>query len=836
MPTLLAVPVLLTAALFAAFWPWTAILDRRPTVRLLAALVAVSTAIVLLQLALGAVDALSPAALRASSLALAALLLGALAVPGWRRTVAPVLPFGGVLRRPTPVGIALGALTLAAYGWLCFVGTLVPPYGWDSLVYHLTDVFHLARSHSLARFAFFSPGGPAFYFPQVGEMHAAWAYILSGAGAESWRVAGFGLIPLALTTGVAARATAEALGLRAGLSWIVPGVMLAPVVAAQPLALYVDVALAAFVLAATAFAALAAAQGRFAHLALAALSAGLAMGVKVSFLYFSATIVVVLANRHVWRLLTGGRWWRAVARVTLAAALFALPCAFWYLRNLLDTGNPLYPFHVKVAGATLFSGPVEVFIPPQWRWFVSSRLGWLAYPFHETFFGKTQYSLENGFGPQFAAGLLATLVMAVTAGARRRWTELRVLLALPVTLALWIAVNPGQEPRYIIAACGVAMVGLAALAEQWPAGAPRLGGTEPAQSPEARWSFVVLEAAVVVALVFSALGAAVASAPEQGRVLASWRRGSWKPTDYYRVEYGTAGDAMNWLSERGAGRLTVCYTNATFIAPYFGWHNSNRVVFAATPDDLRLGSMPRVGSYREWRAFLRAEGVDIVVVWLPWWGETMRDVKRDWIASHPEDFALVEDFGGRAKVYRPIFPAAGAGEEAPAGSASLWRLDLPEAWTLEYATGTKTEVAADPAGGLRLNYQFLTPNNDYCDWRAEVSDLDWSAFPAFSFDLDAAPQATWLILYLKDRDPQQACRFRVDLRQAAHGGRVTLDLARPEWRTEAFVLSHVAEMHLVLDDINDSDAFAGSLRIAGFRLERMQAQSAKTAGPTEATP
>jgi hypothetical protein len=57
-----------------------------------------------------------------------------------------------------------------------------------------------------------------------------------------------------------------------------------------------------------------------------------------------------------------GRVGTASAVPTLAAAALAgaVLGGWWYLRNVLATGNPLYPFTVRLGDTTLFPGRLDV--------------------------------------------------------------------------------------------------------------------------------------------------------------------------------------------------------------------------------------------------------------------------------------------------------------------------------------------------------------------------------------------------------------------------------------------------------------------------------------------
>lgn len=845
----LLLPLLAHLILVASLWPWTALYDRRPTLRLLTCLVTTSVIIVSLQVALGHGHLAQRPLLLATTIVVFCLWAGWLL----RRLIMGTPPASpGVdasllgrlgLEPPSKVGLILGSLTAIAYTVLLGVAVLVPPYAWDTLVYHLTDVFYAAQTRSLALFPF-----PArhYFFPQVGELHSLWYYLLAGAGGEAWRVTGVALLPFGLIAAVAARAAIEGLGLRTARPWIIPAMLLAPVIMIQPLSGYIDVGAAAFVLAGFAYAICAATEGRFSHIGFCALASGLAMGVKISFVYFGLPILAVLMSQQVWQAITRGGSSRAAGRLLLCAALFSVGCGYWIGRNLLLTGNPLYPNRVAIGRVTVFEGPRE--ITPSKRqqsWFVPSTVSWARYPFLETFGGKPAYSIENGFGPVFAAGIFGTLIALPFAFFRRRWILFRALLAMPLTIIGWLWLSPYQEPRYIIACCGFALIGLASVAGMVHR------RSAPAEAKAGIWSrapMIVLHACVATGIVASALGAIGSLAPDLPQVIARWKAGTWEPEVYYRLQYGAVGDAFNWLSTSTPGG-GVTLTNNNFVAPIYGWHGSNRVFYQSIAGDEPFGLDPRVATYRAWRRLLYRHGVTWVVEWVPWWGEEPSKKSEAWIANHPDDFELLKDFAGRAKIFRPVFGAAEvAAFDALGEGPDLGTLSSPDAWTLEYREDTAAQLTAvrppqageqtsidltagpDPFApatpapqiqGVEITYQFQTAHNSYCDFRADLDEGDWSRFAALSFDVESETRTpTLLFVYLKDRDPRRACRFRIDLYKLGPGRhRVDLDLTSPSWSTPKFVLSRMAELHLVVDDDDDALTGTGTLRIGDFRLD-----------------
>ena len=812
---LLLPPTLLLAALAAAVWPWTRHYDRRPTWRLLATLTVTSAWVVLLQVCLGAAGMLRTGtlALAGSGLAAALFILdrvrrgGQPATaprPAGRAALVVPSPLAGValglgLAAPSRLGLALGGLVALSWLALAAIGALTPPWGWDTLVYHLTDVFWFAQTGALEPFPH-----PAqqFHFPKVAELHALWYYLLAGAGEGAWRVAGIALLPLSLTAGVALRAAGELLGLRSALAWLAPAMMLLPLALIQPLAGYSDVAFAAFLLAGFTFLLAAVRRGRGADWALAALACGLAMGSKLSFAYLGLPLLLLLARLARPRLRP-----RVLLRLPLCAALFAVGCGFWLLPSLLRTGNPFHPVAVTVAGRTLLPGPASVEVEDSnRRRYTRSLAGWLLYPFAERHRGQLAYSPDNGFGPQFAAAWLALPFAVALALRRRRRLLARALLAAPAMVLAWLAFSPWQHPRYVLAACGLALLGLATVEEEASGG--------PGASPAARG---LLRGSILVAVLFAAPAGLLAAAPELPWLAERWKTGDWRPRDLYPRAYGPAGSAFNWLTENGDAGTTVSFDRPTFVAPLFGWHGRNRVVYAASPAERGTDGLATAGSSRAWRRFLERERVDWLVVWRDWWEERPRpSLRQRWIATHPESFETVAAFGAAASILAPRSIDEGA---VPAGARPLDQLSQADQWVLEYASGASGEVAADPAGGLRIDYRFASPRPDYLDLRLDLLEGDWPATGQLVFDIEAAAGSPLLWLYLKEAESRRNCRFRIEPRAAAAGStEVALDLARPQARTAGFALRRVASVHLVLDDLGSSRASRGSFRLHDFRI------------------
>jgi hypothetical protein len=287
------------------------------------------------------------------------------------------------------------------------------------------------------------------------------------------------------------------------------------------------------------------------------------------------------------------------------------------------------------------------------------------------------------------------------------------------------------------------------------------------------------------------------------------------------VHYGPTGEMFNWISQHSTAGRKVTFTNASFIAPLFGWHGTNEVVYAPISDDHRMGEALRLNSYSAWRRFLREAEVEWVVVWNPWWEGAGTDRRKGWIEAHHTHFQLVQRFAERGSIYRPYFDRAELALLALGPRLDLERLDQPSEWTVEYQAGARTHLLGGPDAGVVIDFEFMTASADYLDLRVDLDPWDWSTHTSLSFELEIlAPSPATLVIYLKDRDPAEACRFTLDLSGLARGpNRVSFTLDSPEWRTAGFTLSEIAELHLVLDDIEDEAGGSGRLRVSGFRVD-----------------
>lgn len=324
-------------------------------------------------------------------------------------------------RRLSP-GVKWGCLVpvVVLHGFLVIDALLRPPLSPDGLYYHLPQLVRWLQTGRLGIIwdvdIFNMPGG--------GEL---WQMFFASLRFEPLIELAF--MPLGLLLGLTVAAIARELGATPAAA--MPAGLLAlvcPMVAAQMFGSYVDLFGTSFILAA--FYWLIRSRRRESsrkllttHLLLSGLSMGLAIGARMLLLPWAAGIslaFVLLAMMRSRR--TGGSQsaLKAAARTVLLLALTI--CAtggFWYVRNLSQTGQLLYPIRFRMAGLTIGSGLLDNIRLVHLD--VADR-GWLclAYPWFEWKEAGYPYAWDNGVGPAVAVlGVPGLVYLAL----RKRWRK-----------------------------------------------------------------------------------------------------------------------------------------------------------------------------------------------------------------------------------------------------------------------------------------------------------------------------------------------------------------------------------------------------------------------------
>ncbi len=472
-------------------------------------------------------------------------------------------------------------------------------------------------------------------------------------------LAGVGQLPFAALGALAVAAAAREAGARreAALGGAL-AFLLVPEVWQQARTAMTDLGMAALLLAAVPFILRLRRAASRADLLAAVAALGLAIGTK----YAAAPLALPFLVAAV---IVAHRQRPRPGLPTLTAGLLVLIATggFWYLRNLIITGNPWYPV------ATLgFPG-------------LYGRAAMRAWDYHlpVTDLGALGEMLSAaGFG--FTAAALAGLVRVRPA--------LELALATAVVAIFWFAI-PYQESRFLLAAFGLAALAIGRAAARPPAalgwgalGLAILGEALALPSPDRLallpigllgaaamhgWRRVPLRIRPALGWALAAAGAVLLVAG-LGRGLAAHRRGA----DPVRLG-GELDDAWAWFGSNVHG-ARVAYTGTNLAGPLWGPGLSNRVSYvnvAGAPGD-RLHDFPaqpaatpepaphRAGASADvWLRNLRAAGAEVLFVAAldPIVARTVDadreqfPIERQWADSHAELFHLLYA-SPAARVYR----------------------------------------------------------------------------------------------------------------------------------------------------------------------------------------
>lgn len=333
------------------------------------------------------------------------------------RSLAAILRGGGDFERCT-AGLIL--LALFASLWVA----LAPPLQYDALVYHLTLPAAYLAEGRISHLPWLIMSG----YPQGGELLYTWAMALGGAPGAAVLGWCFSLLALAGLPGLLYQrlnnraAWAGAAALFAGSSLVLYTAWV-----------YVDWLGLLFGLACLILLDHWQENHRPLDLRLAGALAGMAFAVKYPFGLLGLIGVLWL----------GVRAWRSRSALvppalnfTLPAALFALP---WLLKNLIFTGNPLYPFFFPAAEMDPIRLQIAMREQPHGGWIDS-----LLLPLRATFLGIEGAA---GFAASIGALLLAFGALAWI-GRRDLETQQRASLGLFSLTALLTWLLWGAVSRY----------------------------------------------------------------------------------------------------------------------------------------------------------------------------------------------------------------------------------------------------------------------------------------------------------------------------------------------------------------------------------------------------
>lgn len=574
---------------------------------LLAGLLACLEAVAAIQ-ALAVAAWLAPGSVRVVTAALIGLHLGL------AYTRPPVPAVGRI--KPLPRWLIPAAAAVAAtMAVRLLLAAVSPPDGWDALGYHLPFVARWVHQGGLDLAGWV---GTHRYFAWNGDLLSAWLAFLDGGALGTAKLAQVLGLPILAAAG-------SSLGRRlAGARWAAAcSLALAslPIVLIQSGMAYVDVLYAAFWTASVAASIAWAKTGRAVDLLAFAAGAGLAWGTKSTFFFLAPLLmvpVVALGQSAPCRK-SAARLWAPASALAFAAG------AGSYIRNIILTGNPIYPLGLTLAGHRIFKGIVSAadFPAAYEQWYVPSSWGWLLYPFKETVRGVWGYTHLNGFGPLFALGWLFFAVSVWAAWKRRDSLRIAFLALVPAVIVLFLTLQPVRIPRYIIFLAPIPIVGMAAV----------FGRARGRRLAAARVLFTL-------AVIGGCAGVWAYMARQPGYRYAGTMLLTGSGVDaagYYKAQYGSLGEAWAALNRELEPGDRVAINDGELSLPWAGTPPRARVRVVL------LGRSPYPEAIAEdtfegWMAAIDRLEARYLVVWSPaWWPESGRRA-REAARSRPDRF------------------------------------------------------------------------------------------------------------------------------------------------------------------------------------------------------
>jgi len=327
------------------------------------------------------------------------------------------------------------------------------PIDTDGPIYHLPFAVRWLQEGSLTRV--WTPFGElaATYFPGNGEIWLCWLLALVGddrlAKVGQW----FFLLPTVAAVYALGRSAG---GDRSSSVWPPLCWLALPFVAHYSIRPNVDFPMTFLLIAGTVFLVRVAREpmpdSRRGPLFLAALSFGAAAGAKsvaILFAFLPLLAVLWLAHRSAGTMLQ-----------VLAAALIG--GGYWYLRNWLETGNPLYPYRLSLGGTVLFDG-----------WYDASVMRATS----EYHIPVNDYSRALAIlGLALPTPLLVALLLALAIGFGSLFLKSRsfprasfigAVLCLVWAIEYWFVQPYNTQPRFLLPALAVGFVPLAVLRGYW---------------------------------------------------------------------------------------------------------------------------------------------------------------------------------------------------------------------------------------------------------------------------------------------------------------------------------------------------------------------------------
>ncbi len=367
------------------------------------------------------------------------------------------------LRSEPATALALLAATLG-FAWYVTLAILFPPVGYDDFAYHLPGAALLLQNHSLT-LSVLPPRLLAMNcFPQISEFLSVWCFSLFGTDSMIivWQIGIYiqfvvACVVLCRSCGCTRTSSLFGLCLRA----------VTPTLLAQMLTSYNDVCVAAFFAGALAFAVIAGRDPRRMNLIGLALSCGALLACKLS---MPLLVCVALAIFIIQSAINRRASAELMRPLTFVLVIVVVVGGYWYIRNLLYYGNPLYPFKIQFAGISLPGAAMPLsptFLNPELGPLSLFERLWRLWLEQKSHYGYWFYSYESaysGFGPiWFVIGVPSVIAAILLSLGKQRWITLAIL---SLTTAAYLGFQGNMSVRYTLFILPIMILSVAVTTDQ----------------------------------------------------------------------------------------------------------------------------------------------------------------------------------------------------------------------------------------------------------------------------------------------------------------------------------------------------------------------------------
>lgn len=338
--------------------------------------------------------------------------------------------------------LRLGLCAIIVFGSMKFLTNLVnAPLGWDCLNYHFVfPVEWIKHANIQVPITINDDPGPTYY-PLNGSFWYFWLMIPF----RNAFLANIGQIPFFVLLFIMTYATGRALKLNRWAA-LVPAILfiLIPNVFKHLKLAYVDMMVAAYFVTATYFLIRLKEQYQRAYVVAFALSIGLLLGTKTVALPYSFLLIVPFV------IISFGKPQKETFKLLASACfLIFLLGSLSYLRNWIETGNPIYPLHIAAFNNVIFKGVID---GTTYRaHFTVKDYALAKMLFHEGLGAQTLFFI-------LPAALLAFPVWLLKKQKRRDWLTGYVLLLPLLLFGIYRFVLPLANTRYLYPCLAIGLV------------------------------------------------------------------------------------------------------------------------------------------------------------------------------------------------------------------------------------------------------------------------------------------------------------------------------------------------------------------------------------------